>query len=117
MRKVLIVDDAAFMRISIRKTLEKGGYEVVGEAENGKVAVKKYNELQPDLVILDITMPEMDGITALKKIKQIDKDAKVLMVSAMGQESYIREAISYGAKNFIVKPFDNNLILKTLEKI
>ncbi len=117
MRKVMIVDDAAFMRISIRKALEKEGYEIVGEAENGKVAIKKYTELKPDIVILDITMPEMDGITALKEIKKIDEDAKVLIVSAMGQESYIREAIMHGAKNFIVKPFDNKLILKTLEKI
>ncbi len=116
MRKVLIVDDAAFMRISIRKALEDVGYEIVGEAENGKIAIKKYLELSPDIVILDITMPEMDGIAALKEIKKIDNEAKVLIVSAMGQESYIREAIMNGAKSFIVKPFDNNLIVKTLEK-
>lgn len=117
MKKVLIVDDAAFMRISMRNTLEKEGYEIVGEAENGKIAIKKYVELTPDIVILDITMPEMDGITALKEIRKIDEKAKVLIVSAMGQESYIREAILNGAKNFIVKPFANELIIQTLNEM
>lgn len=115
MKKVLIVDDAAFMRKSLRIILEKNGFEVAGEAENGQVGVRRYKELNPDIVTLDITMPEMDGITALKEIKKTDKNANVVIVSAMGQEGYVREAIISGAKSFIVKPFKEEHVVKVLK--
>ncbi|NLW60143.1 MAG: response regulator [Firmicutes bacterium] len=117
MKKVLIVDDAAFMRMSLKKIMVENGFEVIGEAENGKEAVTKYNELQPDIVTLDITMPEMDGITALKAIMKIDPEANVVIVSAMGQESYVREAVMAGAKNFIVKPFNKEHVIKVLNSL
>jgi len=117
MRRVLIVDDAAFMRTAIKMILDKYGYEVVGEAENGSVAVRKYKELKPDLVTMDITMPEMTGLDALKSIREIDPEAKVVMISAMGQEVMVREAIMLGAKSFIVKPFKEDHVIKTLNKI
>jgi two-component system chemotaxis response regulator CheY len=117
MKKVLIVDDAAFMRMSIKMMLERGGFEVVGEAENGLEGVRLYKELNPDIVTLDITMPEMDGITALKEIKKYDSKASVIMVSAMGQEILVKEAILNGAKSFIVKPFKEELIVSTLKKL
>ncbi len=115
MKRVLIVDDAAFMRLTIKTILESNGYQVAGEAENGQVAVQKYKELNPDLVVMDITMPEMDGLEALQEIKKINKEAKVLMVSAMGQETFIRRAIAHGAKNFIVKPFPKETFLKAIQ--
>ena len=105
MARILVVDDAAFMRMMIKDILTKNGYEVVGEAADGVQAVERYQELKPDLVTLDITMPEMDGITALKKIKEIDPQAKVIMCSAMGQQAMVIDAIQAGAKDFIVKPF------------
>jgi len=117
MKRVLIADDAAFMRMLLKNMLEKNGFEVVGEAENGSVAVAKYKELQPDIVTMDITMPETDGIEALKEIKIFDSKAKVVMLSALGQESYIKEAIMLGAKYFIVKPFNENHVIETLNKI
>ncbi|MFA5536856.1 MAG: response regulator [Bacillota bacterium] len=117
MKKVLIVDDAAFMRLSLKNILEKNGHQVIGEAENGKVGIMRYRELNPDVVTLDITMPEMDGLTALKEIKKIDNNAKVIIVSAMGQEGFVREAIMYGAKSFIVKPFSEEHVLKVLNSI
>lgn len=117
MKKVLIVDDAAFMRMSIKTILEKNGFEIAGEAENGQDGVLKYMELNPDIVTLDITMPEMDGLTALKEIKKIDSNAKVIIVSAMGQEGYVREAVMCGAKSFIVKPFTEEHVLKVLSSI
>lgn len=117
MKTVLIVDDAAFMRISIRKMLEKNGYEIAGEAENGVVAVQKYAELKPDIVTMDITMPEKNGLEALKDILQTDKAANILMVSAMGQESMVKDAIISGAKGFIVKPFKEETIVGALEKL
>lgn len=107
--RILIVDDAAFMRTKIRLILEKAGYEVVGEAENGAEGVAQYKRLMPDLVTLDITMPVMGGIDALREIRKIDENAKVLMVSAMGQEDFVREAVLAGAKTFIVKPFSDEL--------
>ena len=116
-KKVLICDDAAFMRMMIKNVLTKGGYNVVGEAENGAKAVEKYKELSPDLVLMDITMPEMDGIQALKEIKKIDGGAKVIMCSAMGQESMVIEAIKSGAKDFIVKPFNQERIVETVKTI
>ncbi|MEA4889112.1 MAG: response regulator [Clostridiaceae bacterium] len=117
MKNVLIVDDAAFMRVTIKNMLEKNGYTVVGEAENGKVGVVKYNELKPDLVTLDITMPEMDGLTALKMIMQIDPAAKVVMMTAMGQQAMVKEAVMTGAKGFIVKPFKEDTVISALSKL
>ncbi|HWQ50707.1 MAG TPA: response regulator [Terriglobales bacterium] len=117
MSTVLVVDDAAFMRMSIKKVLERHGFEVVGEAENGIEGVAKYLELKPDLVTMDITMPEMTGIEALKNICQQDPNAKVVMVSAMGQEGLVREAILSGAKSFIVKPYKEEFIISTLSSV
>ncbi|MDR1669702.1 MAG: response regulator [Oscillospiraceae bacterium] len=115
--KILIVDDAAFMRMMIKDVLTKNGFEVIGEAENGKVAVERYNELRPDLVIMDITMPEMNGIDSLKGIKMINKDAKVVMCSAMGQQAMVIEAIQAGAKDFIVKPFQADRVCEAVRKV
>ena len=117
MATVLIVDDAAFMRISIKNMLTKNGYEVIGEAENGAVGVDMYKELSPDIVTMDITMPEMSGLEALKEITKHDPHAKVVMVSAMGQEAMVREAIISGAKGFIVKPFKEDGIIAALKKL
>ncbi len=117
MKKVLIVDDAAFMRVSIKNMLVKNGYEVIGEAENGKVGVQKYQELGPDIVTMDITMPEMDGLTSLKKILEADPKANIVMISAMGQESMVREAVLSGAKGFIVKPFKEDVIIAALNNL
>ena len=103
--RVLVVDDAAFMRMMVKDILSKNGYEVVGEAENGMKAVEKFAELRPDLVTMDITMPEMDGISAVKAIRKIDPKAKIVMCSAMGQQAMVIEAIQAGARDFIVKPF------------
>ena len=114
--KVLIVDDAAFMRMMIKEILSKNGYDVVGEAENGREAVAKYKDLTPDLVTLDITMPEMDGISALKEIKAFNPAAKVIMCSAMGQQSMVIDAIQAGAKDFIVKPFQADRVLEAVSK-
>jgi len=114
MKRVLIVDDAAFMRVSIKNMLAKNGYEVIGEAENGRVAIQKFIELSPDIVTMDITMPEMDGLASLKKILAINPSASIVMISAMGQESMVREAVLSGAKGFIVKPFKEDVILSAL---
>ena len=114
--RVLIVDDAAFMRMALRKLLEAAGHEVAGEAENGKEAIMKYAEVQPDLVTMDITMPEVDGITATKAIRAIDPNAKILITSAMGQEKIVQEAILAGAFDFIVKPVDEKRFLDTLSR-
>ena len=116
-KSVLICDDAAFMRVMIKDILTKNGYEVAGEAENGVKAVEKYNETKPDLVMMDITMPEMDGIQALKKIRESDAGATVIMCSAMGQQAMVIESIQSGAKDFIVKPFKPERILKTVTSI
>jgi len=117
MVKVLIVDDASFMRISIKNMISKNGYEVVGEAENGAVAIEKYKELSPDIVTMDITMPEMSGLDAMKTIVSQDPKAKVIMVSAMGQETIVRDAVLSGAKGFIVKPFKEDGLLSALKKL
>ena len=117
MKKVMIVDDAMFMRASLKMMLEKNGYEVAAEAENGAVAVQKYKEIKPDVVTMDITMPEMDGLQALKLIRQFDANAKIVIVSAMGQEPVVKEAILSGAKSFIVKPFKEDFVLKTLSTL
>ena len=105
MARILIVDDAAFMRMMLKDILTKGGFEIAGEAADGNEAVAKYNELKPDLVTLDITMPNKDGIQALKEIKAADPNATCVMCSAMGQQSMVIDAIQSGAKDFIVKPF------------
>lgn len=117
MARVMVVDDAAFMRMTIKMMLQRNGFEVVGEAENGSVGVRKYRELRPDLVTMDLTMPEMDGIQALQEIKRLDPQARVVIVSAMGQESMVREAIMYGARSFIVKPYNEEHVVATLNKI
>ena len=117
MKRVLIVDDAAFMRVSIRNIVSKNGYEVAGEAENGAVAVQKYAELHPDIVTMDITMPEMNGLEALIAIRKADPGAKVIMVSALGQEFMVRDAVMAGAKGFVVKPFKEETITAALAKL
>ena len=116
MPSVLIADDAAFMRMMLKNVLTEAGYEVVGEAENGAVAVSKYRELNPDLTTMDITMPEMDGLTALKEIRAGDPAARVVMCSAMGQQSMVIESIQAGAKDFIVKPFQPDRVLEAVQK-
>ncbi|MEJ8554414.1 response regulator [Tepidibacter sp. Z1-5] len=116
-RSILLVDDAAFMRMMIKDILVKNGYEVVGEAENGLKAVEKYKELKPELVIMDITMPEVDGIQAVKEIKKIDPSASIIMCSAMGQQAMVIEAIQSGAKDFIVKPFQADRVLEAVKKV
>ena len=115
--KVLIVDDAVFMRMSINQMLTNSGYEVVGEAVNGKDAILKFNELQPDITTMDITMPDMDGIQAVRAIMAIDPNAKVLMISAMGQQTMVFDAMKAGAKNFIVKPFQKERLLEAFQNI
>jgi len=117
MKRVLVVDDAAFMRMAIKRILDGNGFEVIGEAENGAIAVEKYKELKPDIVTMDITMPEMTGLEALKEIREFDPEAKVIMVSAMGQEGMVRETIMLGVKSFIIKPFKNDHVIQTLNKI
>lgn len=117
MKRILIVDDAAFMRANIKNILERSDYQVVGEAQNGAVGVALYKELKPDMVTMDITMPEMTGLDALRQIKAFDPNAKVVMLSAISQEGMIKEAILSGAKTFIVKPFTPELLLQTLNKV
>ena len=116
-KNILICDDAAFMRMMIKDILTKNGYNVAGEAENGAKAVEKYAEVKPDLVLMDITMPEMDGIQALKKIKEGDPSALVIMCSAMGQQAMVIESIQAGAKDFIVKPFQPDRVLEAVKKV
>ena len=114
---ILLVDDAAFMRMMLKDILTKNGYNVVGEAENGAQAVEKYRELKPNLVVMDITMPEMDGIQAAKAIKAADANALIIMCSAMGQQAMVIEAIQAGAKDFIVKPFQPDRVLEAVKKV
>ncbi len=116
-KNILICDDAAFMRMMIKDILTKNGYNVAGEAENGAKAVEKYAELKPDLVLMDIMMPEMDGIQALKNIKAADPAALVIMCSAMGQQAMVIESIQAGAKDFIVKPFQADRVLEAVKKV
>ncbi|WP_186429867.1 response regulator [Clostridium sp. BSD9I1] len=117
MAKVLIVDDAAFMRMMIKDILEKNGFEVIGEANNGLKAVELYKKERPDVVTMDITMPDMDGIQAVKEIKAMDPDAKIIMCSAMGQQGMVMDAIKAGAKDFIVKPFQADRVLEAIKKV
>lgn len=116
-KRILIVDDAAFMRMMVKDILSKNGYEVAGEAENGARAIEKYKELMPDLVIMDITMPEVDGIQAVKEIKKLTPDAKVIMCSAMGQQAMVIESIQAGARDFIVKPFQAERVVEAVKKV
>lgn len=115
-KRVLVVDDAAFMRMMIKDILTKNGYEIAGEAENGQIAIDKFKEVKPDLVTMDITMPEMDGIAAVKEILGFDSTARVIMCSAMGQQSMVIDAIQAGAKDFIVKPFQPERVLEAVSK-
>lgn len=113
----MVVDDAAFMRMTLKNSLEAEDFEVVAEAENGKQAVEKYKNENPDLVTMDITMPEMDGLEATKEIiNNLDSEAKIIMVSAMGQQKMVIEAIEAGAQDFIVKPFDDDRIMEAVNK-
>ena len=116
-KNILICDDAAFMRMMIKDILTKNGYDVAGEAENGQVAVDKYSEVKPDLVMMDITMPEKDGIQALKEIKAKDPSANVIMCSAMGQQAMVIESIQAGARDFIVKPFQADRVIEAVKKV
>ena len=116
MAKVLVVDDAMFMRATLKKHLTEGGFEIAGEAENGQVAVERYQELQPDLVMMDITMPEMDGLAALKEIMKVDSGAKVVMCTALGQERNVTEALKSGAKDYIIKPFKGDKVVEIAKK-
>jgi two-component system chemotaxis response regulator CheY len=113
---VMIVDDALFMRMMIRDILSKDGFEVVAEAENGIEAVEKYKETRPDIVTMDIVMPEMDGIEAVRQIMKIDPNARILMCSAMGQQPLVVEALEAGAKDFIIKPFQPSKVIEAVEK-
>lgn len=114
-RRIMIVDDADFMRLVLRDVLEKGGYEIAAEAKDGKEAVEKYLETHPDLVLLDVTMPVMDGLTALKEIKKSDPAAKVIMVSSMCQKAVVLETIRAGAFTFVAKPFEADSLLHVIE--
>jgi len=116
-KRVLIVDDAAYMRMMVKEILIEHGYEVVGEAENGLDAVEKYQELQPDVVTMDITMPEMDGIDAVIKIRSFAPDAVIIMCSAMGQQNLVMKSLEAGARDFVVKPFEPERIIQTLESV
>jgi two-component system, chemotaxis family, chemotaxis protein CheY len=117
MARVLIVDDAAFMRMMLKDILTKNGLEVAGEAVNGADAIDKYRELNPDIVTMDITMPEKDGITAVKEIKAFAPQAKIIMCSAMGQQPMVLEAIQAGAKDFVVKPFQADRVMESIKKV
>jgi two-component system chemotaxis response regulator CheY len=117
MARILICDDATFMRMMIKDIVIKCGHEVAGEAENGLIALSKYKECKPDLVMMDITMPEMDGIEALIGIKKVDPEAKIVMCSAMGQQTMVIDSIKAGAKDFIVKPFHPEKLIETIRKI
>ena len=116
MAKILVVDDAAFMRVRAAKVLTDNGHEVA-EAENGIEAIKKYVEWKPDAVLMDITMPEMDGLTALKEIRKIDPNARIAMVTAMGQQAIVMQALKDGAKDFVLKPMQADRVLAALAKL
>jgi len=115
--KIMVVDDAIFMRSMLRDIFARGPFVIAGEAENGLEAVRMYHELRPDLTTMDIVMPQMDGITALREIVRLDPDAKVVMCSALGQEALIAEAIEAGARDFIVKPFQPSRVLRVVQSV
>lgn len=114
--RIMLVDDAKVMRLMLSRIFEQAGYEVVGEAASGTEAIEKYKELKPDLVMMDITMPEMSGIDAVKEIKKIDPDARIIMCTAMGQKPLVVEAITAGAVNYIVKPFTPSKVLEAVRE-
>ena len=114
---VLVCDDAVFMRTMVSDILSQAGFTVVGEAENGKQAVEKYQQLKPDLVTMDIIMPEMGGIEAVKKITQLDPGARILMCSAMGQQALVQEALQAGARDFVVKPVQPSRVLEAVQRV
>ncbi|MDD2422435.1 MAG: response regulator [Heliobacteriaceae bacterium] len=116
MARILVVDDMTYVRAVLKKILVQAGHEVVGEATDGAEAVSEYQEIRPDLVTMDITMPNVDGIAALKAIRQLDTEARVIMCSAMGQEAFVKQAILSGACDFIVKPFRPEKIVKTINR-
>lgn len=116
MAKILVVDDAEFLRVRISKMLSSEGHDIL-EAENGVKAVETYQSTKPDMVLMDITMPEMDGLAALREIKKIDPAAKVVMLTALGQESVVLEAIKAGARDFVVKPFEKERVLNAVAKL
>lgn len=117
MTKVLIVDDAAFMRMQLKRILERYEFDVVGEADNGHLALELVRSLKPDVITLDITMPQMNGIECLEEINKLDETPNVIMISAMGQQAFVIEAIEKGAKGFIVKPFKENDVMSQFNKI
>jgi two-component system chemotaxis response regulator CheY len=114
--KILVVDDAQFMRMMLKNILSGAGYDIVGEGENGVQAIEKYKDLKPDLVVMDMIMPEMGGIDAVREIVKLDPGARVLMCSAMGQQALVVEAIQVGARDFIVKPFQPAGVLEAVAK-
>ena len=116
-KRVLITDDALFMRVTLKKILTQSGYEIAGEAANGRESIALFQETSPDLVTMDITMPEMDGITALREIRRIDPNANVIMCSAMGQKNMVMEAVAAGARDFIVKPFQPDKVIEAIQKV
>ncbi|WP_453996750.1 response regulator [Bacillus nitroreducens] len=117
MARILVVDDAKFMRLTLTDILVKADHEVVSEAENGLEAIRKYKETKPDLVTMDITMPEMNGIDAVKMIKEWDPKARIIMCSALGQQKMVVDAISAGAKDYIVKPFEDSRVVETINRV
>ncbi len=117
MKRVLIADDAMFMRATLKQQLAKHGFEIAGEAEDGSIAVKKYKELKPDIVTMDITMPVMSGLDALKEIMAFDKSAKIVMVTALGQEEMVKQAVVAGARSFVVKPYKEESLITILNKL
>ncbi|MCZ8515710.1 response regulator [Paenibacillus filicis] len=117
MAKVMVVDDAAFMRMMLKTMLSEEGHEIVGEASNGLEAVNAYMSIRPDVVTMDITMPEMDGVTAVREIRKLDPQAKIIMCSAMGQKAMVVEAITAGAKDFVVKPFQKDRVVESLNNV
>jgi two-component system chemotaxis response regulator CheY len=117
MKKVLIADDAQFMRLSLRKILEKNGFEVIAEAADGIEAISKFRTANPDIITMDLTMPEMNGIEAIKQIKKLKKDANIIVISAMGSMSCVYDAVAAGACGFIVKPFKEEDVVKSLSRL
>lgn len=115
--RILIVDDAIFIRNTLKMMLEKNNFEVVGTAGNGIEAIQQYKMLHPDAVTMDITMPDMDGLEALQKIRELDKNAKIVMITAVGKEEAVRQAIMLGARNFIVKPFQEDKVISVMNKL
>jgi two-component system chemotaxis response regulator CheY len=117
MTKIMVVDDAAFMRQMLKQIIAELGYEVIADAANGEEAVKMYSQMQPDLVTMDITMPEMDGIEAVRAIRKINPAAKIIMCSAMAQQKLVIDAITAGAKDFVAKPFQAEKIKETIQRV